>query len=150
MMSRASLSAVCVTLLWATEITAHHAFSPVYDQKQSITVEGVVTQFRFVNPHTMIFMDVTDESGKVAEWVVEAHGRLSLSEVGWAPESIQAGERLTVTGNPSWAGDQRMFFQRIVKADGSELVNRAVQRLNAIEEERRERARRRSEQQNGQ
>ena len=38
----------------------HHAFSPVYDSKRSVTVAGVVTEFRFVNPHAMLSLEVND------------------------------------------------------------------------------------------
>src|SRR5213592_152413 len=100
---------------------AHHAFSPVYDNKRVVTVSGVVTQFRFVNPHAMMFMDVTDESAKVTKWAVEFAGRLNLAEVGWTADSIKAGERVTVTGNPTHDGaSQRMFFLKLVRADGTE------------------------------
>jgi hypothetical protein len=33
---------------------SHHAFSPVYDDTRQISVTGVVTQFKFVNPHAMM------------------------------------------------------------------------------------------------
>ena len=105
---------------------AHHSFSAVYDDKRSVTVTGVVTQFRFVNPHALMSIDVTDESGKVVTWIVEFAGRLNLSEIGWTSESIRSGERLTVTGNPTHTPAPRLAFQRIVKADGTELVPAAA------------------------
>ena len=43
---------------------AHHAFSPVYEESRTITVEGVVTEFRFINPHALMSMDVTDAAAK--------------------------------------------------------------------------------------
>ena len=127
-------------MLCGTGASAHHAFSPVYDEKRLITVVGVVTQFRFVNPHAMMFMDVTDDAGKVVKWTVEFAGRLNLSNVGWTADSIKARERVTVTGNPTHTGSPRMFFRRLVRADGAELLPAGPQRLNAIEEERRQRA----------
>ena len=130
-------------LLTVAVASAHHAFSPVYDEKRLVTAVGVVTQFKFVNQHAMMFMDATDESGKVVKWVVEFAGNLNLSEVGWTAESIKSGERVTVTGNPTHTGSQRMFFRKLVRADGTELLPGAAQRLNAIEEERRQRARQR-------
>jgi hypothetical protein len=126
--------------------SSHHAFSPVYDEKQVITLEGVVTQFRFVNPHAMMFMDVTDAAGNVVKWTIEFAGRLNLAEVGWTPESIKAGERITVSGNPTWTRSSRLFFRRLVRADGTVLLPADAQRLNAIEEERRQRARERNQQ----
>ena len=143
---RALLLAIPVLLLFVSRASSHHAFSPVYDEKRLITVVGVMTQFRFVNPHAMMFMDVTDESGKVVKWVVEFAGSLNLSGVGWTADSVKAGERVTVTGNPTHTGSQRMFFRRLVRADGTELLPAGPQRLNAIEEERRQRSLQRNQQ----
>ena len=133
-------------LLFAKGASAHHSFSAVYDDKQTVAVTGVVTQFRFVNPHALMSVDVTDESGKVVKWTVEFAGRLNLSEVGWSADSIKSGERVTVTGNPAHTIPARMAFRRLVKADGSVLRTGAPERLDAIEEERRERARQRTPQ----
>jgi hypothetical protein len=143
---RAWLFVVPVLVLSTTGVSSHHAFSPVYDDKRVITVAGVVTQFRFVNPHAMMSMNVTEESGKVLNWTVEFAGRLNLSEAGWTVDSIKTGERVTVTGNPSHTGSQRLFFRRLVRADGTELLPAAAQRLTAIEEERRQRALQRNQQ----
>ena len=144
-LSRAWFFVIPALLLTVAVTSAHHAFSPVYDEKRLVTAVGVVTQFKFVNPHAMMFMDVTDESGKVAKWVVEFAGNLNLSEAGWTAESIKSGERVTVTGNPTHTGSQRMFFRKLVRADGTELLPAAAQRLSAIEEERRQRARQRDQ-----
>ena len=134
---------VAVLLLVTKGASAHHSFSAVYDDKRTISITGVVTQFRFVNPHALMYMDVTDDSGKVAKWTVEFAGRLNLSEVGWTAESIKSGERVTVTGNPAHSQPARMAFSRLVKPDGSVLRGGGPQRADAIEEERRERARQR-------
>jgi len=142
---RVSLFVLPVLALTAADARPHHAFSPVYDEKRLITVAGVVTEFRFVNPHAMLLMDVADDAGKVVPWVVEFAGRLNLSEFGWTADSIKPGERVTVTGNPTHTGSQRMFFRRLVRADGTELLPGNAQRLNVIEEERRRRARERDQ-----
>ena len=137
---------VILPLTFATPAMSHHAFSPVYDSQHEITVTGVVTEFKFVNPHAMMSMDVTDSSGKVTKWTVEFAGRLNLSNVGWTSESIKSGDRVTVTGNPTWTGSDRMFFRKLLRADGTELLPAAAQRTNAPEEERRQRALQRDQQ----
>ena len=137
---RACIFVMPVLMLSAAAASSHHAFSPVYDEKRLITVVGVVTEFRFVNPHAMMFVNVTDDAGKVTKWTVEFAGRLNLSEVGWTADSVKAGERITVTGNPTHTGSQRMFFRKLVRADGAELLPAGPQRLKSIEEERRQRA----------
>jgi hypothetical protein len=142
---RALLLVAPMVAFTATGARSHHAFSPVYDGKRTITVEGVVTQFRFVNPHAMMLMEVKDKSGKVVTWNVEFAGRLNLEEAGWTADSIKAGERVKVTGNPAWKSAQRMAFVQLVRADGTTLEPGRAQRLSEIEEERRQRAKQRSQ-----
>ena len=144
--SKALTLTILTLMLGPNSAAAHHSFAPVYDGSRMITVTGVVTQFRFVNPHAMMLMDVTDESGKVVKWTVEFAGSLNLSEVGWTADSIKAKERVTVTGNPTHTGSQRMFFRKLVRPDGSELLNSELQRTKDIEEERLQRQRARSQQ----
>jgi hypothetical protein len=141
-----------VVLLLICRIPAlpHHSFSPVYDENKVVSIKGVVTQFRFVNPHALMYMEVTDASGKVAKWTVEFAGRLNLSNVGWTEQSIKAGERVTVTGNPTHTGSERLYFKKLVRADGSELLPAGPQQLNTLEEERRQRALQRNQNQQDQ
>src|SRR5206468_11415301 len=128
---RAWLGVVPVLMLAAGSASSHHAFSPVYDEKRLITVVGVVTEFRFINPHALMLMNVTDDAGKVAKWTVEFAGRLNLSEAGWTAESVKAGERITVTGNPTHTGSQRVFFRQLVRACRPGLLPAPAKRLNA-------------------
>jgi hypothetical protein len=143
---RIFLLVLSLVALAAVEISSHHAFSPVYDAKRTITVDGVVTQFRFVNPHAMMLMEVKDKTGKVETWNVEFAGRLNLEEAGWNAQTLKPGERVKVTGNPAWESSQRMAFVKLLRADGTTLEPGRTQRLSAIEEERRQRAQQRSQQ----
>ena len=49
----------------ASPAAAHHASAPHFDRSKPITIEGVVTQFRLVNPHAYLYLDVTDADGNV-------------------------------------------------------------------------------------
>src|SRR6185369_12208356 len=109
-------------LLSAASLYSHHSFSAVYDGTKQTTVAGVVTQFKFVNPHAMMYIDSKDNAGKTTKWVVEFDGRLNLSNFGWTQDSIKSGEHVTVTGNPSHNEPNRIFFQKLLHADGTELV----------------------------
>ena len=144
---RTWLFAIPAIALYVTDALPHHSFSPVYDDKRTVTVVGVVTQFKFANPHAFMSMDVIDESGKVAKWTVEFAGRLNLSNYGWTVDTIKSGERVTVTGNPTHTGSDRLYFRKLVRADGTLLQKGSSQQSNALEEERRQRARERDLQQ---
>jgi Family of unknown function (DUF6152) len=142
---RLGSSVIAMLLLCASAVYSHHSFSAVYDGTKKTTVSGVVTKFRFVNPHAMMYLDATDTSGTVSQWVIEFDGRLNLSNYGWTEDSIKSGEKVTVTGNPSHTEPNRLFFNKLVHADGTELI-RGGSRLNAIEEDRRQRALQRDQQ----
>jgi uncharacterized protein DUF6152 len=118
---------------------AHHSFAAQYDGNNTVTLEGAVKEFRFVNPHALAKIDVVDDKGAVQEWTVEFDGRLNLTNFGWTEATIRSGEHVKISGNPERTGAQRIFFTKLVRADGTELV-RGGDRLNAIEEDRRLRA----------
>jgi hypothetical protein len=118
---------------------AHHSFAAVFDGSKTVTLDGTIKEFKFVNPHALATIDVTDDKGAVQQWTVEFDGRLNLTNFGWTDATIRAGEHVKISGNPERTGGPRIFFSKIVRADGTELV-RGGDRLNAIEEDRRLRA----------
>ena len=124
---------------------AHHAFTPIYDGDGEITIEGVVTEFEYINPHAMMKIDVTDETGTTRNWLAEMAGRLSLLRYGWSETTVSPGDRVLVTGNPTHSGAERMFLRRIVLADGTELLDPGYAKRSQIDELRRQRARSRAE-----
>lgn len=129
---------VCAAFLGAGPALAHHSRSPVYDGKRTVTVVGIVTEFRLVNPHASMTLDVTDDSGRVTQWKVEFDGRLNLTNHGWNDGTIKVGERLTVTGNPTHTGSPQMFFMRLERSDGS-TVARGGDTIQSLEDERQRR-----------
>jgi hypothetical protein len=142
---KARAVAVLAGLSVAGAANAHHAFAPVYDASRTVTVAGIVKEFRFVNPHAMLVMDVKDEAGKVVTWTVEFSGRLNLSNTGWTADTIAVGESLTVTGNPTHTNSPRLFFTQLVRANGAEL-RAGGDRFNTLDEERRQRREQRDQQ----
>jgi len=143
--SHTVLLAILTLVLAVDRVGAHHSFAPVYDAKRTITVQGVVTEFRLINPHALMVMDVTDDSGKIVTWTVEFAGRLNLTEGGWSERSIAPGQKVTVTGNPTHTNSARIFFLHLTRPDGSELYPPSKARTDTIEEQRRQRARERSQ-----
>jgi hypothetical protein len=134
-----------VLLLQHGSLRAHHAFSPVYDGSKTVTITGTLSDFKLVNPHAMMTIDVVDKAGKRVAWAVEMPGLLSLTRLGWTEKTVAVGDRLTVTGNPTHTGSARVAFKKIVLANGTELLDPNVDRSSTIEEQRRERARQRQQ-----
>jgi hypothetical protein len=138
---------LCTALSFAANgAIAHHAFSPVYDEGRMVTVEGVVQEFRFVNPHAMMTLEVRDGGGHTVLWSVEFNGVVNLIRRGWTAETFRPGERLTMSGYPTHTGSPQMFFRRATRADGEELSAPALEDGDAIEAQRRQRAQQRESQ----
>ncbi len=147
---RKSPASICIPLLICALLPsgslAHHAFVAVYDPGDTRTIEGAFAGMELVNPHARVYIDVTTENGGVEQWTVEAAGKLSLARRGWTDDMFRQGEVIAAVGHPALSGDNAMWMVRIVRSDGSEYHAPNVEDANAIEAERRERARRAREQ----
>ena len=73
---------------------AHHSHGN-YEQT-FLDLEGVVKEVHLINPHSWIFLEVTDENGDKVEWALEATNRVSLSRLGVTYDYIAQGDALKV------------------------------------------------------
>ena len=96
---------------------AHHS-AAMFEEKKTITVEGVVKEFQYTNPHSWLLVDVTDKSGKVTTWGFEAEGPSTLQRAGIRPSELPVGTKLTITGRPMKDGRPAAIWEYAVRADG--------------------------------
>ena len=92
---------------------AHHSIAGVYDTSRKVTVEGVIVQFHFVNPHPFLTMDVTNNSGSPQQWRLEMDNRSELVQVGMTGETLKPGDRITVSGSPGRTQSQSLYIRRL-------------------------------------
>jgi hypothetical protein len=118
-------SAVAMELAAALVVTsgarAHHNSAPIYDFSQSVTITGAVKEFRFLNPHARIQLDVVDSAGATRQWLAEGANVIALKLNGWTGDEIKPGDRITVTGAPSRDGSLRLEWSQITLPDGTVL-----------------------------
>jgi hypothetical protein len=77
---------------------AHHSFAVAFDADKPIAVEGVVTRVQWESPHSWIFVDVKDPSGKVVNWGFEGWPPAMLTRRGATPQILKPGVPITVKG----------------------------------------------------
>jgi hypothetical protein len=95
-----TLAVLAVSLYLATvaPVFGHHSFASEFDDNKPITVTGVVTKFEWTNPHTWIYVDGKDETGKATSWSFECAAPSLLIRRGLTKKTLKAGDMIVVEG----------------------------------------------------
>ena len=108
-------------ILGAVPVSAHHAFAAEYDAQKPITITGTVTKLEWLNPHARIYIDVKDESGKIANWDCELGPPNGLMRRGWNRNSVKAGLVVTITGFRSKLSPTNANARTVKLPDGRQV-----------------------------
>jgi Family of unknown function (DUF6152) len=84
-------------------VLAHHSFA-MFDQEHPIELAGTVKDFRFVSPHTFIFLDVTEADGSSQLWNLEGGPPSFLARDGWSSKTLKPGDEVQMTIDPLRSG----------------------------------------------
>ena len=117
---------ITLVLLFCTPGSAHHGNS-AYDETVRVTIKGKVTEFVWMNPHSQVYLDVTDKNGKVVNWAVETNSPAILTRAGWTRRSIKFGDEVSIILCPAKNGAPVAYMgsgdpgTKVIFADGHEL-----------------------------
>ena len=110
-----------VLAMLADPASAHHSFS-MFDAKQSVTLHGVVKEFRWTNPHVFIQLLTSGEGGVAAgEWSIELTSPEHLVRAGWKPGTLKSGDKVTIVVHPIRLGSMGGQFVSGSAADGTPI-----------------------------
>jgi hypothetical protein len=108
-------------------VLGHHGTAASYDQEAWVTVTGVVTEFRWRNPHSSLHLDVKDESGTVVNYAIElaSPALMSRQGTGWTRRTFKTGDTISFRVHPSKTGAPvgECLFNCEVIVNGTKLVN---------------------------
>lgn len=125
-MTHRFLAAITVSgTLASVPALAHHAVSAQYDMKKPIEITGTLKQMEFINPHSMLHLDVANPDGTKTEWIFQTTNAGTLRSRGLArsgPGSLQQGAKYTVKGYAARNGNPMGFLRTLVFPDGREIV----------------------------
>ena len=97
------LAGVAVMLAAIMPASAHHSFA-MFDFEQVLTLEGTVTQFNYVNPHSWLYVNVENDDGTVTQWGFELGAPPLLRRQGISPRYWEPGDRIKIKTNPTKDG----------------------------------------------
>jgi len=81
---------------------------------------GKVTEMKFSNPHSWIYIDV-ETNGKIVNWALETGGANALIRRGWKKTDLPAGTVLVVDGWQARNGSATANVSSVTFPDGRRL-----------------------------
>jgi hypothetical protein len=106
-------------LLISVSLSAHHGQAG-YNTTEAVTVSGAVTEFQFVNPHSIVNLDVKDDKGETQAWQGELTSPNHLIRAGWTATTMKPGDMVTMAGYRAKSGANSMWITKIT-VNGEEL-----------------------------
>ena len=106
---------------------AHHAFSAEFDAQKPIELKGVITQARWVNPHSWIYVDVKNSDGSVSNWGFEFGAPFSLKQKGLTKTTLPVGTEITLKGYRSKNGENYAYSTSITLDNGTAFQSGGAQ-----------------------
>jgi len=122
--SRATILMTTLLAFSSLVAEAHHGVSQ-FDDKE-ITLQGVVKEFQYTNPHSWLIILGKGPDGKVQEWSFEADGPSTLMRAGIKVSSVVPGDKITMTTHPMKDGRPAGTWLTLTKSDGTVLAPRGA------------------------
>jgi hypothetical protein len=100
---------------------AHHGVAPHYDDSKQVTIDGTVSEFQFINPHSFVYLRVVGSGGQEAVWHCEMASRSVLARNGLRQETFAVGKHARITGSQARQNPTGCALREAHFDDGSVL-----------------------------
>jgi hypothetical protein len=110
--------ATALLLVAAAPAMAHHSFA-MFANDKTITIDGTVKEFEWVNPHSWIHLTVVSASGTPEEWAFEMGSPGQLASHGWKKDTVKVGDKITMVAHPMKDGSHGGSQMTVKLANGT-------------------------------
>lgn len=93
---RTTITATALLATFGLSLAGAHHSHNAYEVTVWSELEGTVSNVLIMNPHSWMYLDVTDENGEVTTWAIEAASPAQIFENGVEPDDVQPGDRVKV------------------------------------------------------
>ena len=122
----AEIGALVLSLAVSNVSLAHHSYVAEFDADNPTTIEGIVKEVWFKNPHIRYYITVTAEDGTEVVWDTRGLSPVKLVRRGWNKKTIRVGDRVKVYGHSGRANKTILSIIDITLPDGTVLTSRSV------------------------
>lgn len=127
-----ALALLSFTTLHSEALYAHHNQYQQFDRERERVVTGTVERFAWQNPHAYIYI-ASAESSEARSWRIETLSIAFMRQMGWGPDTLRAGDNVTVTINPSRTEGRATGWLLDIAVEGRDVPSLTdEQRLDAI------------------
>ena len=109
-------------LLTALPAMAHHSKALQFDMYSEVSVEGVIVELEWRNPHAWLNIEAVNEAGETELWRIEFSSANSLIRRGWRPTDLPVGTKVAVVGLPARDGSRTVDGDEVTLPDGRSLL----------------------------
>ena len=120
------ITIVSASFLLTASAHAHHSYAAEFDPDNPATIEGVVSEVWFKNPHVRYYIKVTDEDGNEVTWDTRGLAPVKLVRMGWTKSTIKVGDKVKLYGHVGRENPHIMSIIDITLPDGRMLTSRSV------------------------
>ena len=90
---------IFATCYFQQELTySHHGFNAHYDVSNPVLIEGIIKEFRYINPHSFVYIETTNTDGEQEIRWCEMQASSQLRIKGINENSLQVGDRIRIEG----------------------------------------------------
>lgn len=121
MNKRLAFTIVSVFSMLCLPSFAHHSMT-MFDMHNEVTVTGVVTEFQYVNPHSWLIVEASNDDGTTTSWGFEGPGPSFLIRAGIGKGHLSPGTRITITGHPMLDGRPAAIWIHATRTEDGRIL----------------------------
>jgi hypothetical protein len=111
---------IALAMALAAPAAAHHG-AGTFDLSKSVTHTGTLTRLELINPHSWLYFEVTDASGRVSKHRCEMRSAHVLRRSGWKESLFPIGRQVTIEAAPDRFDPNSCYLNTIKFPNGSHM-----------------------------
>ena len=119
---------LAICLSYSFSAVAHHGFAVYFYPDRTITIEGVISKYDFVNPHSVLYIESTDGAGEKITYTCALQAKTQLMRKGADENLFVIGDPIKIIGFPARRDPYGCEFGTGYFANGETFTMRSIDR----------------------
>jgi hypothetical protein len=110
-----------LTLFFCAPFAFAHHGPGTFELSKTIQLQGKLTRIDLINPHSWLYFENTDKSGKLMRYRCEMRSAHVLRRSGWSEDLFPIGKQISVEASPDRVDPNSCYLQTITFPNGSHM-----------------------------